>query len=250
MRQRLEQQGGMNPSEVGDALSQFKAASARFIAASSPEAAAEYLEVFLGLFGKEGSVHLLLELTALMPSRAHALVFSKALCAKWGLSSLPIIDPPQAASDSSSSAAAASSQAVPPPPPQPPPPPSFPPLPPKVAIASGPTYGASSAGSAPRRVPLPSSNRPAANAMAKREAKPPPRVTLAYAATRQPAAPAPAPAPAVPTGSGGTSAASGAAAAAAAAAAAQFAEEESWGATAALRAAMQYSGQPSGRTRR
>ena len=91
--------GGMTAAEVTDALSQFKSASSIFVASAGAgdaraagHAAVEYLEVFLGLFGREGSVHILLELTALLPSTVHATAFADALCLKWGLASLPIVE--------------------------------------------------------------------------------------------------------------------------------------------------------------
>lgn len=278
LKARLET-GGMVASEATDALRQFKVASAQFLAAAGPTANAlaahaagkDYLETFLSLFGREGSVHILLELAALMPAAEQAHAFTGALCAKWGLATLPIVgDIPVAA-----------------PPPAaapPPPPPSFaapraaastatastaarpssagiaaavaPPAPPKNVVAAGPTYGTkvAAASSAMRRAPnalsaalTANSKRPAASSAAT------PRVTLAYAAAQvqqQQAAAAPAPAPVVDvTDSAGGSSSKSTAAAAAAAAAAQFFEEESAGAAAALRAAMQYSAQPVRRKR-
>ena len=53
MKRRLEL-AGMDASATSDALSQFKAASALFINGHGPQAATEYLEAFLGLFGSEG----------------------------------------------------------------------------------------------------------------------------------------------------------------------------------------------------
>ena len=276
LKTRLEG-GGMNPAEIADTLGQFKGASSHFIARagagdvpSAVHAAGEYLDVFLGLFGKEGSVHLLLELAALLPSTQHANAFTTALCARWGIASLPIIDatPP----------VAAPSDAMPAPPLRGPPAaqPAAPPpravfsssaqpaqsaaavvaaaaagrapsaAPPKSVFASGPTYGAptTTLSSSSARSSGSSKSAATSSASTKRVAaapKPAPRVTLAYAAAHQKPpgaalAPAPVPAPAPAE----TSARSSAAAAAAAAAAAQFDEDESYGSAAALRAAMQY----------
>ena len=260
LRARLEA-GGMNPSEIGDALAQFKSASASFIAsagagpsAGATVAAVEYLDVFLGLFGKEGSVHLLLELAALMPCAEHAAVFSEALCARWGLPHLPLVEaasPPMGAEIAERPEQqspqrrrvepgidATRAPAV---------------EPPKWSVASGPTYGSGSVTNGPR---LTTANvtrsvkrtEYSTSATTKRSVAAPkvaPRVTLAYAAAHQASLQPNASASASMSTAGAASssghAASAAAASAAAAAAAQFAEEESFGSAAALRAAMQYS---------
>ena len=277
LRSRLEA-AGMGASEATEAISHFKAASGRYVQASPDVLAGrapEYVADFLGLFGSEGSAPLLVELTALLPSHAHSQAMGAALCTRWGLAALPIVDAPLHRSSAppppvGSAPAAASPPSAPPtagaaalsaaaartsalaPPASAPPPASA-----RWSVATGPTY---SCGSGPKAVNATAGVRAAASttsaAAARRRpeatTKVAPRVTLAYAAAQQAAArqkqaaasASPPPSSDATTATPRAAAAGGSAAAAAAAlAAAQFAEEESLGSAAALRAAMQYSSQ-------
>ena len=253
LKSRLEK-GGMSQAEVADTMAQFKSASTAFISAPSAAAAQTYLETFLGLFGSSGSIHLLLELAGLLPTANHSNTFATALKKQWSLTSLPVVEtapsgPPAATADGKAGERAVSGVGAP----QRPPAAYAAPAPAlggaKWAVASGPTYGqAPAGGSVMRRTSgaPPSKAAPVVRRVVTVGTPTfAPRVTLAYAAAQQAAARTP-PGAASLSGGGGSSSddetggSPSSSRAAAAAAAAQFEDELSAGATAALRAAMQY----------